>query len=330
MTMIPDIYFLPEWGKSYEAKEKDGELRIFEFENELGHVFYQFIIRPIPLSCGNTTFYDTITPFGFSGPIILRCKEGENEKLAVLFNEAFQKYCEENKIITEYVRFNPWLKNLQDFKEIYSLRNNGITQYIDLTVEDYFMEEFSSASRRQVRRAQKNDVEIEFDFTGTNVKEFHRLYGLLAKRRNIDNEYYLFSEEFLQESFDLLEGKQFIIFAKHGGKYTSAAYILHHGDYMHYHLAANDPEYFHLAGNSLIIYEACRWGVEQGKKELHLGGTSGDEQLYRFKKNFTRTEPLDLLMGKKVRNKEVYEMLVDYKQKQSGIQNPDFFPLYRG
>lgn len=331
MTNFPDIYFLPEWGKAYEVKEENGELRIFELENELGHVFYQFIVRPIPLNYGSTTYYDTITPFGFSGPIILKCKEGKNEELATLFNEEFQKYCEKNNIVTEYVRFNPWLKNLQDFQKYYSLRNNGITQFIDLTVDDFFMDEFSSPTRSQVRKARKNNVEIEYDFTGARSKEFHRLYGFLAKKRNIDNDYYLFSEEFLKDSFKQLKGKQFIIYAKHEGKYISAAYVIHHGDYIHYHLAANDPAFLHLAGNSLIMYEICRWGVEHGKKELHLGGTGGDEQLFKFKKKFTKTEPLNLLMGKKIRNEEVYQTLVNYKKTNGGgIKNPDYFPLYRG
>ncbi|RNF39535.1 GNAT family N-acetyltransferase [Planococcus salinus] len=330
MANFPDIYFLPEWGKYFEKKEVEGELRIVELENEWGHVFYQFIVRPIPLISGPTLYYDTITPFGFSGPIILKCEKGRNEELAVLFNQKFQEYCEAHHIVTEYVRFNPWLKNLNDFKGFYSLRNNGITQYIDLTVNDYFAEEFSPKSRTQVRKARKSGVEIELDFTGAHTKEFCRLYELMAIKNNVENEYYLFTEEFIRDSFKLLEGKQFILFAKYQGNYISASLILHHGDYVHYHLTANDPEYFHLAANSLIIDEACRWGVEHGKKQLHLGGTSGDEQLFRFKKKFTKTAPLDLLMGKKIRNEEVYNMLVDFKKSNGGIQNMDYFPLYRG
>src|SRR5690606_31972803 len=114
------------------------------------------------------------------------------------------------------------------------------------------------------------------------------------------------------------------------GKYVSSCLAVHHGDNVHYHLMANDPEYYHLAANSLIIYEACTWGVANGKKKLHLGGAGGDEQLDRFKRNFTKTEPLDFLVGKKVRNKKVYDELVQLKKKNGGIGNVGFFPLYRG
>ncbi|MDN7241611.1 GNAT family N-acetyltransferase [Planococcus sp. N028] len=326
MTKIPDIYFLPDWGKSYESKD-GGELKVFEFENDIGHVFYQFVLRPVPIENGTVTYFDTITPYGFNGPLILRCNPQKKEELVALFNEEFQKYCEKNNIVAEYIRFNPWLKNKKDFENIYNIQDNGSTVFIDLSVPDFFADEFSSNARKQVRRAWKNNVEIEYDFTGESIGEFHRLYNIMAKRNNISN-YYLFTEEFLADSFQRLDGKQFIMSAKHEGKYVSAVLFVHHGDYLHYHLAANDPEYFHLAGNSLIMYEACRWGTENGKKELHLGGVT--ESLSRFKNGFTKRENLEFGIGTKVRNEEVYNVLVDYKKSKSEICNTNYFPLYRG
>lgn len=326
MTKIPDIYFMPEWGKSYESKD-GGELKIFEFENEIGHVFYQFILRPVPAKNAGVAYFDTITPYGFSGPLVLRCDPGKKEELVALFDNEFQQYCEKHNIVAEYIRFNPWLKNKRDFNTIYKIEDNGCTVAIDLTVEDFFMDEFSSNARKQVRRAWKNNVEIEYDYTGSSIKEFHRLYKLMAKKNNVD-EYYLFTEKFLMNSFKALKGKQFIISAKHEGKYISTALFIHQGDYLHYHLAASDPEYFHLAGNSLLIYEGCRWGTENGKKELHLGG--GSENLCRFKSGFTKGETLEFKVGTKVRNEEVYNGLVEDKKTKSEIKDEGYFPLYRG
>ncbi|MFD1862095.1 GNAT family N-acetyltransferase [Planococcus chinensis] len=326
-SAIPDIFFLPEWGKAYESQDH-GENCIFEFRNGTGHVFYQFIKRPIPIDAGGMQFYDTITPFGQSGPLIVECEEGKEKELAGAFDGAFQVYCEENRIVSEYVRFNGWLNNAKDFSHLYGMDNRGITMYIDLTVDDVFMQEFKSGTRQQVRRSLKNGVEVEYDFTGATIKEFHRLYTIMAKKNDIPD-HYMFSEELLAESFNLLEGKQFIIYAKYGGEYISAALYLHHGDFLHYHLAANDPAFFNVAGNSLILHEGCRWGVENGKKEMHLGGASTDA-LYRFKRGFTKTEPLDILTGKKVRDEDAYALLVEAKKAREDIQNPSHFPLYRG
>lgn len=327
MEKLPDIYFLPEWGNYYATKELEGKLEIFEIRNDFGHVYYQFIVRPIPLETGGDEYFDTITPYGFSGPIIVECQNGKREELATMFNEKFQAYCDERGIITEYIRFNPWLKNFQDFQDYYNIRSHGHTLFIDLTVDDFFMEEFSPKARTQVRRAQKNEVEIEFDFTGSTAQKFHHLYDAMADKLEF-GDYYRFSEEFLKNSFESLQGKQFFINAMYKGKCVSSSFMLCHGDYLHYHLTANDPEFFHLAANSLIVYEACRWGSENGIKEVHLGGGS-IETIGQFKKRFTKTEPLDLLIGKKVRNQDVYEELVALKEKNGGIGNPEFFPLYR-
>lgn len=330
MVAVPDIYFLTEWGKYFETKEKQGELTLFEFTHELGVIHYQFIMRPIPLPTGNVEYFDTITPYGFSGPVILECQEDKRQELVAEYDKAFQQYCDERNIVTEYVRFNPWIGNSKDFGPLYLLRNHGDMMYIDLTVNDFFMDEFSPKARTQVRKAQKNNVEIEFDFTGASAGEFHRLYALTSKKNQIDDPYYSFSEEFLHDSFAALDGRQFLLNAKYEGKCISSCFIVHHGEYMHSHLTANDPEFFRLAGNSLVHYEACRWGVENGKKEFQLGGTSSDENLYRFKRRFTKTEPLDLLIGRKIRNQKAYDLLTGIKQQRDGIGNTEYFPLYRG
>src|SRR5690606_10786356 len=90
-SAIPDIFFLPEWGKAYESQDH-GENCIFEFRNGKGHVFYQFIKRPIPIDAGGMQFYDTITPFGQSGPLIVECEKGKEKELADAFDGAFQVY----------------------------------------------------------------------------------------------------------------------------------------------------------------------------------------------------------------------------------------------
>lgn len=323
-TGIPDIFFLPEWAGTYESQDR-GVAELYEFEHPLGRVHYTFIKRSIP---GSADYFDTITPFGLNGPLITDCRPGAEKELATAFDEAFQHYCEDNNIIAEYIRFNPWIANIEHFGELYGIDKRGIAMYVDLTTGDYFMDEFKSGTRQQVRRALKNDVTIEFDFTGETLADFDRIYQLMATRNSIP-EYYLFTPEFLADSFRKLGDKQFIINALHGGERISTALMVHHGDYLHYHLAANDPAYFKFAANSLVLSEACRWGVENGKTQLHLGGASS-EQLYRFKRGFTKTEPLDILTGKKIRNHEVYGRISKAKIDADPETDTTHFPVYRG
>lgn len=329
MTTLPDIYFLKEWGNYYKTKEFKGDFQLFELKDDMGHIYYPFIKRPIIINDVETNYFDTITPYGFNGPIILKCLDNKREEIIALFDEKFQNYCDKNNIITEYIRFNPWLKNHSDFKDIYKFRNHGTTLYIDIDGNDFFMDEFSSNARTQVRRGRKNNLEIKFDFDGSSSKEFARLYALMAKKNNIDD-YYKFSEEFLRNSFQVFEGKQFIISAIYEGKYIAASLVVFHEEKLHYFLTATDPDYYHMAANSLLIYEICRWGSENNKKVVHLGGAGNVEGVKRYKKGFTKTDELELWIGYKTRNQKVYDELVTMKKNVDEISNYKYFPLYRG
>ena len=83
-------------------------------------------------------------------------------------------------------------------------------------------------------------------------------------------------------------------------------------------------EYGNLSANNLILHTAATWGKENNKKALHLGGAF-TESLFRFKHEFTKNGIYDYYVGTKVRNKEIYDKLVEKK----GNANRDFFPAYR-
>jgi len=327
MNNYPDIYFLPEWGDLYQEHDK-GVVDRFEFKNELGHIYYQFMKRQLPEDLDLGSYCDIVTPYGFNGPVILESDQGSKLILIAEYDKEFQKYCIDNNIISEYIRFNPWLKNHLDFEKIYTTKYNNYTLYTDLTVNDFFMQEFSSKIRNLIRKAVKSGIQIEFDFSGATITEFYRLYQMMVEKNKVAD-YYIFKSDFLKKTFLSLKDKQFIINAVYEDKYISSAIFLHYGDYIHYHLSANDPDYYPLNANSMILREACLWGQNNGKKQMHLGGAFTDE-LFAFKKQFTKKGICDYYVGKKIRNEEIYNELVNKRLKNGGILNNLYFPLYRG
>lgn len=324
---LPDIYFLPQWAKLYQERDK-GEAVVFEFKHEYGHIYYQFIKREIPIRLSSEIYYDTITPYGFSGPIILDCKLSKKEQLICLYDEEFSKYCLENNIVAEYIRFNPWLKNHLDFNTIYELKYNDVTFYTDLTTNDFFMDEYDQGKRRHIKKSIEKRLKVEFDYTGETIPEFNRIYALGAKRNNI-SDYYLFDDEFLKKTFKTFKDNQFIINVTYQGKIISSYLVIHYKDYVHGHIGANDPEYFELGGSNVAYYAAALWGVENKKKQLHIGGAH-TEGLIKFKRGFTKNGICDFYVGKKIRDIKVYDALVNLKLKQQGIKDTVYFPLYRG
>ena len=324
---LPDIYFLPEWGTINQELVR-GEACVFDFKHKLGHVYYSFLKREIPDLLGYGKFYDIVTPYGFSGPIILETNKANRELLISAYDDAFRDYCFQENIISEYVKFSPWLLNHLDFEKIYLLKYNNYTLYVDLQVKDFFMEEFCSKIRTKIRKAEKLGVRLEYDYTGSSLNEFYRLYQYTAEKNDV-SEYYQFSIDYLTRMFNSLNNRQFIINARFGNEYISSAIFMEYGDYLHFHLVANDYRHYSKNGNSLIMYEAAKWGQKHNKKQLHIGSASTKE-LFAFKQQFTKKGILDFYSGEKIRNEEIYNKLVDMKLKKGEIKNSSYFPLYRG
>jgi len=323
---LPDIFFLPEWGQAFQELDK-GEVVVFEHRSTNGHIYYQFIKRKIPDFLGHD-FFDIITPYGFSGPVIVEEKAESRSKLLQEFTETFAKFCINERIISEYVRFNPWIKNHLDFEKIYNLKYNNYTVHTDLSVKDFFNDEFSKKARNRIRHAEKEGIITEYDFTGASLNEFLRLYRTTSEKNTI-SEYYRFSLKFLEYVFKLLKDNIFIINARYENKYISSTIVLEYGDYLHSFLTGNDYEYYNLNAHSLVLYEIAKYGKENGKKQMHLGGAFSD-QLFHFKKQFTKKGFCDFYVGKRIINERVYKDLVEKRIRMGNLKDSSYFPLYRG
>ncbi|MCL2623694.1 MAG: GNAT family N-acetyltransferase [Planctomycetaceae bacterium] len=327
----PDIYFIPEYGKLFEHHDH-GQWHKFEFDCAFGKVYYSFIVRPIMIDDQETKHFDCITPYGYGGPIITEWKPGHQYQLTQAYNHEFSNYCKKNDIITEFVRFHPLLNNVEYCKEIYDVAFNRRTVAIDLTLDDLMKDSFSQKCRNTIKKAIKNAVKVQFDFEGTTIKDFHRLYTLTMQKNAAPN-YYFFTEEFFIETMRVLNGKIFILNALYNGEIVSSAMFMHHHDFMHYHFSATHPDYYKLACNNLIISEAARWGKDHGKRLFHLGGgftTADDDPLLLFKKSFAKNGLREFWIGRHIHNHDIYRKLVELAQKNKDEPlRSDYFPLYR-
>lgn len=322
-----DIYFDERYGRIYELNG-DGELNRFEISTENGSVIYNFLKRKICLDSENE-YYDITTPYGYGGPIFLDYKGNrELQNLKEEFKESFSCYCKENRIVSEFIRFNPVVQNHEVMGEIVEVSYNRDTICIDIEkMEDHL----DRKCRNKIKKALKNKVEIRIlENTQENMKQFYKLY-IEAMLNNGSSEYYYFSEEFFFNNMNILDENLKIFAAFYCDEIVSASLILHRGKYMHYYFSGNRCEYKNLGANNLLIYEATKWGMTQGKKKFHLGGghLEREDSLYKFKSGFSKEGQLKFYIGKKIHDEEVYKKLVNLRQKDIEIKNYDYFPLYR-
>ena len=194
----------------------------------------------------------------------------------------------------------------------------------DLTC-DFFNNEYSSAKRRMVRKAKKNNIEIVFDEDRNSIDDFLNLYAFTQSKYEL-GDYYTFSKEFIQSYYEVFPEQTVVVKAMYEEKVISSAIILLGEDIAHYHFAANDPEYMSLQANSLLIYEASLYSANKGKKLFDLGGAKKDSPLEKSKKESVRNgKEFISKLGTRVCNEEIYDALVA----KVGGPMKDYFPAYR-
>lgn len=316
-----DIYFEKNYGKLYEEMEH-GEYRIFDFSDENGSIRHSFIYRNIP----DTLWFDLVTPYGYGGPVISRLEKDKTMLLKNFYN-AFEAYCFENHIVSEFVRFHPMIRNDLDFGAMYHAEFDRYTVGTNLTGDDPVKSEFTKRCRKNIRQALNKGVTYRVTKSPENIDIFQKIYYSTMKR-NDASEYYYFEDAYFKELLSAYNENLLLVEALFEEKTIAAGvYMLSEG-VIHIHLSGTLTEYLYLSPAYILRYAATLWGKENGYHMIHHGGgrtNSLEDGLFKFKEQFGGSTRLKFYIGKKIWNQDAYDEL----SKNVGNKDTGFFPLYR-
>lgn len=322
-----DIYFDKKYGKLCEYVEP-GKVEVFEFESKHGLIKNMFIKKEIPMLVDNIKYYDIVTPYGYGGPIIYECND--KEKLVQEFSNTFSKYCFNNNIVCEFIRFHPIYKNYEDFKDVYETVYSRHTVGTNLKdYDDPFQSEFSKNLRKDVRNAIKKGVNAKIIYQPKDLSVFKELYEETMKRNDASDMYY-FPDDYYRILENVLYQNILEIQLVYNDVAIASEIYFIKDKLMHAHLLGSRSKMLELNAGGLLEATAAKWGKENGFHYIHHGGgRSGDpnDSLYLYKKKFGRNTEFDFYIGKKIYLPEIYNKLVDMKKE---ILNKDYFPKYRG
>jgi len=322
-----DIYFDPNYGKLYEKME-NGTCEVFEHRSSLGHVHHMFIKREIPIKVDGKTYYDLITPYGYGGPLITTCQNGEETELVNEFEIAFRGYCERNDIVSEFVRFHPVVGNAIDFQGCYAIQHlrNTVGTSLEET-DDPFQSAFSKSCRKRVRKGLRDGVSYKITEKPTDLEAFKKIYHSTMDRNNASDFYY-FDDKYFEHCIKLLGENLLLVEALYKQQPIAMGFYFVYNKMIHIHLSGTLSEYLYLSPAYILRYAVTTWGKEKGYELIHHGGgrtNDPNDGLYLFKKQFGNTE-FEFCIGKKVWNEGVYQQLC----RASGVnQSTEFFPAYR-
>lgn len=323
-----DIYFDDNYGKLYETVES-GKAEVFHFKSELGEVKHQFIIREIPIKIDGETYFDIVTPYGYGGPIVLECDKNKKSELISQFFKGFSTYCEENKIVSEFVRFYPMENNANDFKTLYDISCIRKTLGTNLKgYDDPIQSEFSKSCRKNIRKALNKGVTFEVIENPKDIGEFKQIYYSTMDRNNATG-YYYFGDEYFDKTLNFFRENIIIVKAIYEEKTIAQGLYFIYGKNIHIHLSGTLSEYLYLSPAYILRYAVTMWGKENGYDMIHHGGgrsNSENDGLFKFKKGFAKNTEFEFYVGRKIWDNGIYLRLC----KELGINEKiEYFPAYR-
>ena len=322
-----DVFYLAEYVEAFK-EHGDGEPILFYYNDGETKAINVIMKRDIAdLASFNkkiekNMFFDVTSPYGYGGFII----EGDNYQEV---NKEYERYCKDSNIICEFVRFHL----LEHYEKKYdgvsvNLKHN-IIRKIDMKPEEMLMD-FEHKVRKNIKKANRNGLQIQIDTEGKTLKEFMKIYYNTMDRNNATEEYY-FHEEFFKTINKMKDNIAYfnVIYDE---KTISTELVIYSKNNCYSYLGGTLSEYFELRPNDFLKYEIVKWAYAKGIKNFILGGGYGNEDdgIYRYKKSFAPNGICDFYIGEKIFDKEKYEELVQLKKEEENFDaNTNFFPKYR-
>ncbi|WP_373470887.1 GNAT family N-acetyltransferase [Carnobacterium alterfunditum] len=320
-----EINFTKPYGKLYETIE-DGELKIFDFENEFGKVKNMFIKRKIPFDLEKKVLFDIITPYGYGGPVIQETTD--KEKLLEGYFEAFSDYCQKNDIITEFIRFDLF-ENTQVRDYFYGdvkLVGKNIVRDLNLPMT----KDVRKSNLRNAELARKSGIKIILDETGEYIDDFLEVYYSTMKRTGADD-YYYFKKSFFEQIHETMKDQFIYLHAVMDNKVISTALVLIGKEKSFAFLAGTLGEYYDYHPEALVELTTIQWLKDKGlTKYIIGGGHKGEDGIYLHKKGYARNGDHPFYVGKKVHDPIIYKKLIELRKSAGDFDaETSFFPKYR-
>ncbi|HPQ42810.1 MAG TPA: GNAT family N-acetyltransferase [Syntrophales bacterium] len=219
----------------------------------------------------------------------------------------FTDYCE--PIIDENVSF-------QDvFGHIISYGKKKRWKYLELRGGERFLQDISPSTqffghtldlsqgegqvfsklrsniKRNIKKAQKESVSVDFFNTSESIEEYYRLHCLTRKRQGVPPQPLYFFRKIHDHVISRNLG--FITLASYRDRNIAGAVFFHYRKKLLFKFGASDTEYQQTGANNLIMQEAIRWGCQNGYTSLCFGRTDLEHQgLRRFKSGWGATESI--------------------------------------
>lgn len=291
-------------------------------------LLYPFVIRDlsaIPALAGvGGSWRDSTTPFEYGG--ILTSSPAAWPALEADFMAALDRFFAEQSVVSEFIRFNPFLPLLEGISAHYEIRPANDSVYIDTSrPKEVVVAEADRSVRKNLRRAQ-DECGLTFSQVipdSRTISQFERLYRSTMERTGARKFYFFPSQYFHFLLANSAHVSMFHVRAADGAVVASS--ILVHGDGIaHHFLTGSDGSALAKRPNDFMLIGLADWCFQNGYTKLHLG--SGPPSVRSYKQRFSNLSAA-YFVGHRIIEAGAY---ADLTRHRFGIQvRPQFLPAYR-
>jgi hypothetical protein len=336
-----DIFYYSEYMNLFE-RINDNKGVLFTYGNREEFIAYPFFLQDISKlpfydrqDFNNTSLYDIVSPWYYGGYLYRHNETTDKERLFKAFYQEFSAFCKENKIISEFGRYHPFIDNEKFFEPSIKTRTVGSIVYIDLNQDkDTIWENITKSNQKKIKKGIKNNINVSFSKSADDIRVFSDLYARLMQEKGAI-EFYKFSDDFFNTLSLNLNDRMELLLASYNDKVIAGLLLLGKNRCIHTFLSASNPDYRDLGPNNLLKYIGALRGKDLGFQYYLLGGGYGETgSLLEYKKSFSKTIK-DFKVYYKIWDEGLYEKLSikndEYKRKMAISNKKDdfYFPEYR-
>lgn len=303
-------------------------LSCIKIQNE--HNFF-LLVGYIKSIIGFEQYFDFVSPYGYSGPIIFDITDVEFEKYCWA---QVEKILLERNVVSCFLRLSLGTE-LNGFPGIIKETMKNIKG--EIISEEEQWSNFEHKVRKNVNKAKRSELvfEIFTDETTSaqHIKDFCDIYIDTMNRNSAkDNYYYSVEafERFIRECNDMCA----LAFIYKDKKPVSTELLLLSDTIIYSFLGGTLEEAFEFRPNDLLKFEVINWARKNNIKYFVMGGGYGaNDGIYKYKKSFFPTGEVDYRTARWILNQRIYDEILHHNiqlniDSLDKYEGKDFFPEY--
>ena len=154
---------------------------------------------------------------------------------------------------------------------------------------DTIFRAFKSSTRRNIKKAMKENVQVHISHSLDSVREFYRLNSITRKHHGLPPQPFLFFKNVHKHIISKEKG--LVVLASFEGRNIAGAVYFHFGRRAIDKYGASERSYQKKRPNNLVMWEAIKWYGEKGFESFSFGRTEPENNgLLQFKRGWCTRE----------------------------------------